>query len=38
MIKNQNFHKRKCSPCSGNTPKLNKDGELIGVNWPTKPE
>ena len=21
-----------------NTPKLNQDGELIGVNWPTKPE
>ena len=21
-----------------NTPKLNKDGELTGVNWPTKPE
>ena len=32
MVKNQNFHKRKCSPCSGNTPKLNKEEVLKNIN------
>ena len=33
MIKNINFYKEKCSPCNGNTPKLNKEEVLENMKF-----